>query len=62
MHPTGHNSRTVTKSDKLYFEDIKCSVKVKDIHKIKKKVKTSKVKDPVYVSKKCFEEKYIYLL
>ena len=65
---------TITKSDKdfakeLDFKGIKFPVKVRDMHKTEKKnsidisvsVYENKEKHPVYVSKKCCEEKRIDL-
>ena len=52
------------------FEDIKCSVKVKDIHKIEKKNSISinifgyenKKIYPIYISKSCYEDKHVDIL
>ena len=66
----------ITKADKdfikkLDFKDIKFPVKIRDIHETKKKKKIpsalvffyeNKKKYPIYVSKKCCEEKHIDLL
>ena len=70
-----HNPRRITKADKdfakrLDFKDIKFPVKIRDIHKIEKKNSIgisvfgyeNKEKYPIYVSKKCSEEKHIDLL
>ena len=70
-----HNPRRITKADKdfakrLDFKDIKCPVKIRDIHKIEKKNSIgmsffgyeNKEKYPIYVSKKCCEEKHVDLL
>ena len=54
----------------LDFKDIKFPVKIRDIHKIEKKNSISisvcgnenKEKHPIYVSKKCCEEKHVDLL
>ena len=69
-HPADHNPRKITRSEKLFgdeldFEDIKFPVKIKDIHKFEIKqtillvlvflVMKIKKKYPIYVSKKCFE-------
>ena len=63
-NPLDHNPRRIAKSDKdfakkLDFNDIKCPVKVSDIHKIEKKNSIcisvfgydNKGKHPVYASK-----------
>ena len=55
---------------KLDFKDVKFSFKIRDIHKIGKKDSIAisvfdyknKVKYPIYVSKKCYEEKHVDLL
>ena len=70
-----HNPRGITKADKdfakrLDFKDIKFPVKIRDIHKIEKKNSIgisvfgyeNKEKYPIYVSKKCCEEKHVDLL
>ena len=70
LYPADHISSRIRKSDKLFgdeldFEDIKFPVKIKDIHKIGKKNSTgisvfgyeNKVKYPIYVSRKCSEDK-----
>ena len=56
-------------SKKLDFKDIKFPVKTRDIHRIEKKIISisvfgyeNKEKYPIYVSKKCCEEKHIDLL
>ena len=43
LHPTDHNPRRIRKADKFYkakwdFKDIKFLVKVRDIHKIERKI------------------------
>ena len=61
----------ITKADKdfpkkLDFKEIKFPVKIRDIYKIEKKNSIgisvfgyeNKEKHPIYVSKKCFEEKH----
>ena len=61
--------RVLTKDDK-YFRDIKFPVKSRDIHKIEKRNSIgiivfgyeNKVKYPIYVSKKCCEDKHVDLL
>ena len=75
LKPPDHNPRRVTKADKdfakrLDFKDIKFPVKIRDIHKIEKKNSIdisvfgyeNKEKYPIYVSKKCCEEKHVDLL
>ena len=75
LHPVDLNSWKVTKADKLFgdeldFEDIQFPVKVKKIHKIKKENSLcisifgyeNKVRYPIYVPKKCFEEKIVDLI
>ena len=55
---------------KRYFKDIVFSVKVRDIHKIEKRNSINisvfgyenKQKHPIYISKKCCEEKHVDLL
>ena len=62
--PPDHNPRGIAKSDKDFanrpdFKDIKCPVKISDIHKIEKKNSISisvfgydnKGKHPIYASK-----------
>ena len=50
----------------MIFKDIKFTVKTRDIHKIEKKNSIfgyeNKVKYPIYVSKKCCEDKHVDLL
>ena len=75
LNPADHNPRTSTKSDKDFakrfdFKDIKFPVKIRDIHKIEKKNSIGisvfgyehKAKHPIYVSKKCCEDKHVDLL
>ena len=75
LNPTDHNPRSITKADKDFtkkndFKEIKFPVKTKDIHKTAKQNSISisvsgyenKEKYPIYVSKKCREEKYVDLL
>ena len=43
LHPVDHNSKSITKADKdfakkLDFKDIKLPVKVREIHKIEKRI------------------------
>ena len=70
-----HHLVRIKKADKnftkrLDFKDIKFPVKTRDIHKIKKTNSTginvfgydNKVKYPIYVSKKCSEDKHVDLL
>ena len=75
LNPTDRNPAGITKVDKdfaktLDFKDIKFPVKVRNIYKIEKKNFViisdfgyeNKKKHPIYVSKKCCEEKHIDLL
>ena len=75
MHPTDHNSRRIRKVDKLYgdklgFKDIKFLVKITDTHKIERKNSIDvsvfgyevNKKYPIYVLKKCCEDKRVDLL
>ena len=75
LNPADRNLRTITKAGKdfakkLDFKGIKFPVKIRDIHKIGKKNSTSNSdfgyenteKYPIYVSRKCYEEKHIDLL
>ena len=78
LNPADHDPPRITKADqdfakKLDFKDIKFTVKVRDIHKIEKKKKRNSIgisvfgsgnseKHPIYVSKKCCEEKHVDLL
>ena len=75
LHPADHHTAIITKADKgfakkLNFKDIKFPVKVRDIHKSEKKYSIpisvfgyeNKLKYPIYVSKKCCEEKHVDLL
>ena len=77
LNPADHKPRRITKCDKdfseqLDFKDLKFPVKIIDIHKIKKNKKNSigisvlgyenKEKHPLYVSKKCCENKHVDLL
>ena len=70
-----HNPRRITKSykdfaERLDFKDIKFPSKISKIHKIEKKNclgisvfgYENKEKHPIYVSKKCCEEKHVHLL
>ena len=75
LNPANHNPRRIAKADekftkKLDFKGIKFLVKVRDIHKIKKKKKNSigistigyeNEKHLIYVSKE-FEKKHVHLL
>ena len=57
-------------ANKLDFKDIKFPVKIRDIHKIEKRNSMdirvfgyeTKEKYPIYVSRKCCEEKHVDLL
>ena len=75
VHPADHNPKRITKADKdfakkLDFKDTKFPVKIRDIQKIEKRNSIgirvfgheNKGKDPIYVSKKCCEEKHVHLL
>ena len=76
LNPADHHPTRITKADKDFakkpdFKDIKFPVKARDIHKIEKKRKSvgisvfgyeNKVKYPIYVSKKCCEDKHVNLL
>ena len=75
LNPVNHHPARVTKAGKdfakrLYFKDIKFPVKIRDIHKIEKNNSIgisvfgyeNKEKYPIYVSKKCCEEKHFDLL
>ena len=75
LNTIDHNPARITKADTdfaktLYFKDIKFPVKIRDIHKIGKKNSIgisnfgyeNKEKHPIYVSKKCYEEKHVDLL
>ena len=75
LNPADHHPARITKSDKnftktLDFKDIKFPVKTRNIHKIEKKNSIgisifgyeNKVKYPIYVSKKCCEDKHVDLL
>ena len=77
LNPADHHPARITKSNKacaknLDFKDIKFSVKVRDIHEIEKKKKSSigisvfryetKEKHSIYALKKCSEEKHVDLL
>ena len=72
---TNHHPASITKAEKhfaktLDFKDIRFPVKIRDIRKIKKKNPIdisvfdyeNKEKYSIYVSKKCCEEKHVYLL
>ena len=75
LNPTDHNPRRIRKADKdfakeLDFKEIKCPVKITDIHKIEKNNSIgisvfgyeSMEKYSIYISKKCCEEKHVDLL
>ena len=74
LNPAEHYQTRMTKADKdlaktLDIKGIKFPVKVRDIHKIKKKNSIdisvfgyeNKEKHPIYASKKCCEEKHVDL-
>ena len=68
-HLADHHPTRITKADKKFpkeldFKEIKIPFKTGDIHIIKKKMASlisykDKVKYPIYVSKKCFEDKHV---
>ena len=75
LNPAGHNPIRIKKVDKYFpkksdFKNIKVPVKIRDIHKIKKKDymgisafgHQDKEKHPIYVSKKYCGEKHVDLL
>ena len=75
LNPEDHNPARIKKADKdfirnLDLKDIKFPVKMRDIHNIDKKNSIgisafgyeNKEKHPIYVSKKCYEEKHFDLL
>ena len=75
LHPAECNPAIITKTDKDFvkkfdFKDIKYPVKVRYIHKIEKNNSTgtnvfgyeNKEKHPIYLPKKCCEEKHVELL
>ena len=75
LNPAGFNPAKITKTDKdffdkLDFKDVKFPVKTRDVHKFEKKNSIgicvfgyeNKVKYPIYVSKKCYENKHVDLL
>ena len=57
-------------AEKLDFKDIKFPIKIRDIHKTEKKNYIgisafgyeNKEKHPIYVSKKCYDEKHVDFL
>ena len=69
LHLADHHPEKRTKADKAFskeldFKNIKVTFKVRDIHKIKKNIVSlvgfqDKVKYPIYVSKKCCEDKHV---
>ena len=72
LNPADHNPTRITKANKdfakkLDFKDITLPVKIRDIHKNRKKNSIgmsvfgyeNKEKPPIYVSKKCCEEKCV---
>ena len=75
LNPADRSPARITKADKdfirnLDFKDIKFPVKIRYIYKIEKKNSVdvivfgyeNKEKHPIYVSKKCYEEKVADLL
>ena len=73
LNPANHHPARIADKDfakKLNFKDIKFLVKIRDIHKIEKKISIgisvfgyeNKEKHPIYISKKCCDEKYVDLL
>ena len=75
LNPADRNPARIAKADKEFskghdFKDINFPVKIRDIYKTEKKNfigisvfgYENKEKHPVYVSKKCCEEKYVDLL
>ena len=75
LNPADCNLARITKADKEFakkidFKDIKFPVKIRDIHKIEKKNSIdisvfgyeNKERHPIYISKKCCEEKHVDLL
>ena len=71
LHPARITKAEKHFAKKLDFKDIRFPVKIRDIRKIKKKKNSidisvfdyeNKEKYPIYVSKKCCEEKHVYLL
>ena len=75
LNPTNHHPARITRADKDFakmfdFKNIKFPVKIRDIHKIKKKNSIgisvfdyeNKEKHPIYISKKCCDEKHVDLL
>ena len=74
LNPTDHNSRRIVEADqdfseKLDFKDLIFQVKIRDIYKIEQNNYIgisvfgyeNKEKHPIYVSKKCCEEKHVGL-
>ena len=68
LNPANHHPARITKAEK-YFKNIKFPVAIRDIYKIEKKNSIgisilgygNKEKHPIYISKKCCEEKkHIY--
>ena len=75
LNPANHHPARITKANKdfakkLDFKDIKFPVNIRDNQKIEKKNSidisvfgyVNKEKHPIYVSKKCYEEKHVDLL
>ena len=75
LKPVNHHPARIAKADKDFaikrdFKDIRFTVKIKDIHKIEKKNSIgisvfgyeNEENHPIYVSKKCCEEKHVDLL
>ena len=70
MNPANHQEANKDFAKKLDFKDIKFPAKIRDIHKVEIKNSISisvfsyenKEKHPIFLSKKCCEEKYVDLL
>ena len=75
LNPENHRPARIKKDDrdfskKLDFKDIKLPVKIIDIHQVEKENSIgisvlgyeNEEKHPIYVSKKCCEEKHVDLL
>ena len=75
LHPVDHPPARIKKVDKLYgdksdFKDIKFPVKVRDIRKVEKKNSIgisvfgheNKKKYPIYLTRKCCEDKNVDLM
>ena len=70
LHPARIRKIDEIVADELDFEDIKFPVKIKYIHKIEKQNYIGIIvlgygnnnKHPIYISKKCYEDKHVDLL